>query len=75
MEAFGQVFAKFDLDNNGSIERDEMVTFIKKLMNGDLDEEDGNRMVPGDPEANKLTNQVEQLLKNIKSNLKKDVEK
>ena len=51
-----------------------MVTFIKKLMNGDLDEENGNRMVPGDPEANKLTNQVEQLLKNIKSNLKKDVE-
>lgn len=66
MEAFEQVFAEFDLDNSGSIERNEMVTFIKKLMNGDQDEENGNRMETGDPEDNKLTKQVEQLLKNIK---------
>ena len=33
-EAFDEVFGTFDKDNSGTIEKDEMVVFIKQLLGG-----------------------------------------
>ncbi len=33
-EAFDEVFQTFDKDNSGTIEKDEMVIFIKQLLGG-----------------------------------------
>ena len=33
-EAFDEVFATFDKDNSGTVEKNEMVVFIKQLLGG-----------------------------------------